>query len=58
MLFKGVTENDVSEWPNALARAAEDVGIWKRVVGVDVEKAIDDRLFRVLEWGGMEVVTS
>jgi hypothetical protein len=58
MLFKGVTEVDVSEWPNALARAAEDVGIWKRVVGADVEKAADGRLFRVLEWGGMEIVTS
>lgn len=25
------------------------------IVGVDAEKAMDRKLFRVLEWGGMEV---
>jgi hypothetical protein len=58
MLFRGVTESDFAAWPNALARATEDVETWERVIGVDVEKAVDERLFRVLEWGGMEVVAS
>ncbi|KAJ7121367.1 hypothetical protein C8R44DRAFT_919708, partial [Mycena epipterygia] len=29
---------------------------WRALVGVDVERALDPALFRVLEWGGMEVL--
>jgi hypothetical protein len=30
-------------------------GFWERVVVVDLARASDRGLFRVLEWGGMEV---
>jgi hypothetical protein len=57
MLFKGVTERSVeAEWPNAVACAVKDVALWRDVVGVNLELASNPRLFRVLEWGGMEVV--
>ena len=56
MLFRGVQEDKLGlEWPHAQARAEDDVAWWKGVVGVDLEKANDTNLFRVLEWGGMEV---
>jgi hypothetical protein len=29
---------------------------WKDVVGVDLDQALDVSLYRVLEWGGMEVL--
>ena len=34
----------------------EDVTFWRDVVGIDVKAAQDVSLFRVLEWGGMEVI--
>ena len=56
MLYKGVTEDCLhSQWPNAIARSTEDVSLWKDVVGVNTERALDPQLYRVLEWGGMEV---
>lgn len=56
MLFRGVREDKLSlDWPHAQARAEDDVAWWKGVVGVDLERASDPSLFRVLEWGGMEV---
>lgn len=56
MLFKGVSENYLdSDWSKAVARAGDDVGWWRDVVGVNIEQARDSQLFRVLEWGGMEV---
>ncbi|KAG2335785.1 hypothetical protein BDR05DRAFT_1001911 [Suillus weaverae] len=33
----------------------KDVAWWADVVGVDLARASDMALFRVLEWGGMEV---
>ncbi|KAJ7762938.1 hypothetical protein B0H16DRAFT_1368503 [Mycena metata] len=56
MLFKGIADDDaVGAW--AGARAADDDGErWRRVVGLDAERAADASLFRVLEWGGMEVL--
>ena len=54
MLFKGVVE--VAEWSNAAARASKDVSWWQTLVGVDLDRALDPRLYRVLEWGGMEVI--
>ena len=53
MLFRGIMEDDVGQWKDARARVA-DVN-WANVVGVR-EEARDTGLFRVLEWGGMEVL--
>lgn len=50
MLFKGVSET--AAWEGSKDRDVD----WAKVVGVDVERALDGRLFRVLEWGGMEVL--
>ena len=58
MLFRGVAPGDMGLWEHAAARAtAEDGGaaFWARIVGVNLARASDRRLFRVLEWGGMEV---
>jgi len=56
MLFQGVKVDDLASWSEAEARAAEDVSFWKGVVDIDVVKQNDAELFRVLEWGGMEVI--
>ncbi|BGP43999.1 hypothetical protein JCM10450v2_008215 [Rhodotorula kratochvilovae] len=51
LLFKGVDEGAASAgWRNA-----EEID-WMREVGIKEEKVRDEALFRVLEWGGMEVV--
>ena len=57
MLFRGVSQDDVTLWSPAAARAAAEDGatFWANVVGVDAGRASDRALFRVLEWGGMEV---
>ncbi|KAJ3494323.1 hypothetical protein NLJ89_g10833 [Agrocybe chaxingu] len=55
MLFKGVDNHALDHWSVAKAKAAEDVNWWRNVVGVDLDRAMDASLFRVLEWGGMEV---
>jgi hypothetical protein len=57
MLFRGVRSDDVVLWAAAAARAAAEDGttFWSNVVGVDAVRASDRSLFRVLEWGGMEV---
>ncbi|CAE6526558.1 unnamed protein product [Rhizoctonia solani] len=51
MLFMGVQEGDLGPWETARVPAEE----WSRVVGVDTAKAKNTSLFRVLEWGGMEI---
>jgi hypothetical protein len=59
MLFRGVAVGDLGLWEVASARAAgtgaDGPSLWRDVVGVDSARAADSRLFRVLEWGGMEV---
>src|SRR6266702_5444187 len=57
MLFRGVSVGDLGLWEAASARAAGADGarFWADVVGVDATRAADSGLFRVLEWGGMEV---
>ncbi len=56
MIFRGVSEAD-EKWSEARARASQNVQeVWKDIVGVDDERALNTSLFRVLEWGGMEVV--
>ncbi|VDB95548.1 unnamed protein product [Peniophora sp. CBMAI 1063] len=56
MVFRGVSEREMTEWEPAVERAGEDVAFWKDVVGIDASAAQDASLFRVLEWGGMEVL--
>ncbi|ESK94669.1 ubiquitin family protein [Moniliophthora roreri MCA 2997] len=56
MLFKGVSPQDAAcEWHEAVKRAEEDVKMWREIVGIDIDRALDKGLFRVLEWGGMDV---
>ncbi|KAF8594412.1 ubiquitin-domain-containing protein [Ceratobasidium sp. AG-I] len=55
MLFQGVDEDQLEHWSTARGRANESTNMWRSVVGVNVERALDAGLFRVLEWGGMEV---
>lgn len=53
MLFKGLSEDEVqAQWTPAVS-APKD---WRSVVGVDERSLADDSLFRVVEWGGMEVL--
>ena len=58
MLFRGIHLDDVGLWAPAAARASAEDGatFWTEIVGVDTARASDRALFRVLEWGGMEVV--
>ncbi|CAE6470268.1 unnamed protein product [Rhizoctonia solani] len=55
MLFQGVEESQVMLWNEAAEMASKDVRVWKDIVGVDIAQVQDKSLFRVLEWGGMEV---
>ena len=55
MLFKGVDKGLLSDWPQARDRAQSSADFWKDVVGINCERSMDESLFRVLEWGGMEV---
>lgn len=66
MLFKGVdlslnSDQDLpDDWVQAEERAKLDVNLWREVVGLKGERGVlmgDDSLFRVLEWGGMEVLS-
>lgn len=56
MLFHCVPAHDVDRWLPAAKAADEDKTNWTKVVGVDEAHASNPELFRVLEWGGMEVV--
>ncbi|KAG1812599.1 uncharacterized protein BJ212DRAFT_1276757 [Suillus subaureus] len=56
MLFRGISEEHLANWINAQMSAERDVAWWVDVVGVDLVRAGDMTLFRVLEWGGMEVL--
>ncbi|KAG2081102.1 hypothetical protein BD769DRAFT_1621490 [Suillus cothurnatus] len=56
MLFRGVRKEHLADWSNAQVQAEKDVAWWADVVGVDLARAGDVALFRVLEWGGMEVL--
>jgi hypothetical protein len=55
MIFKGIPEVELPDWSSAAARAREDVALWKQVIRVE-EKQMGKDLFRVLEWGGAEVL--
>lgn len=57
MLFQKVDESDLAQWAKASKRAKIRVSFWRTVVGVkDKEAQEDKKVFRVLEWGGMEIV--
>ncbi|EEB97535.1 hypothetical protein MPER_03123 [Moniliophthora perniciosa FA553] len=51
ILFKGVDASDIDTWS-----VSADVTFWCDVVDVDLEKALDARLFRISEWDGMEIL--
>lgn len=56
MLFKGISEDRLGEWSGAISRSQDNVEWWRDVAGhVSKERQNDEKLFRVLEWGGMEV---
>jgi hypothetical protein len=55
MVFKGIEESELESWPAAQRREKEDVSSWIDIVGVDVGRTVDKGLFRVIEWGGMEI---
>ena len=55
MLFRGVPVGDLRLWDEASARAAVADGAFWADVGINDVRAVDSRLFRVLEWGGMGV---
>lgn len=55
MLFQGVKATEVSRWQPAESRASESPELWRQVVGLE-DKEVDATAFRVVEWGGMEVL--
>lgn len=56
MVFRRVSSDEVDIWMSASARASEPVEMWREIVGVpDRNRQNDAGLFRVLEWGGMEI---
>ncbi|CAE7142230.1 unnamed protein product [Rhizoctonia solani] len=55
MLFRGVEESQIELWNDAVEMGRMDASVWKDTVGIDATKVHDTSLFRVLEWGGMEV---
>lgn len=54
VLFKGISSDDRGAWPQVTV----DHTIWSSVIGVDTRRTGNKLLYRVLEWGGMEVETS
>lgn len=58
MIYKGLQAVHVPAWSEAQARVAEDVERWRSIVGLPEDDLLQDKsLFRVLEWGGMEVLS-
>jgi len=51
MIFQGVPHQNLGKW--LVASLAHKN--WAELVGVELSRASDTNLFRVLEWGGMEV---
>ena len=57
MLFQKVDSSQLDLWADAVKRAGDDVEFWRDIVGVESsERQKDQTLFRVLEWGGMEII--
>ncbi|KAG9015630.1 hypothetical protein FRB90_004668 [Tulasnella sp. 427] len=55
MLFQGVNTSDTALWKEAESRASESPDLWREVVGIETKQS-EDGMFRVVEWGGMEVL--
>ncbi|KAG8981492.1 hypothetical protein FRB90_007214 [Tulasnella sp. 427] len=55
MVFHGITSDRLGNWKSARERSSEPAEIWKSIVGIDEARQQDLSLFRVLEWGGMEI---
>jgi hypothetical protein len=51
MVFQGVPNKDLKNWLVASSTSKD----WAELIGVDISRASNTNLFRVLEWGGMEV---
>ncbi len=57
MVFRKVAAEELDHWEGAQQRDHEDANFWRDVVGAETrERQEDPFLFRVLKWGGMEVV--
>jgi len=57
MLFQKVAVDQLDLWAEAAKRAEDDVEFWRAIVGVESkDRQEDQNLFRVLEWGGMEII--
>ncbi|QRV96151.1 polyubiquitin-C [Ceratobasidium sp. AG-Ba] len=55
MVFKGVEKSQLGAWSEAHTRASMNPSMWTDIVGIKLDMAKDEKLFRVLEWGGMEI---
>ncbi|KAG8936595.1 hypothetical protein FRC00_008317 [Tulasnella sp. 408] len=55
MVFEGILQDRLADWDEARERASADANMWKEIVGMEDARQNDRSLFRVLEWGGMEV---
>ncbi|KDQ56411.1 hypothetical protein JAAARDRAFT_179948 [Jaapia argillacea MUCL 33604] len=57
MLWKGISEEDRRQpsCDQAASRADRPVDWWKDIVGIEDDERIPGDLFRVIEWGGMQV---
>lgn len=51
----GSGQTQLNEWAHTRAKADVDVSWLREVVGVDIARTRDEGLYRVLDWGGMEV---
>ncbi|KAG8960039.1 hypothetical protein FRC00_000951 [Tulasnella sp. 408] len=64
MLFQGVPSSELEHWKGGMGQGKESkkasVGtMWRDAVGVEAEdRQKDEKLFRVVEWGGMEVLNA
>ncbi|KAG8924975.1 hypothetical protein FRC01_010840 [Tulasnella sp. 417] len=61
MLFQGVPGGELDHWKDAMGQLKKGSGgsftMWRDIVGVETEdRQKDEKLFRVVEWGGMEVL--
>jgi hypothetical protein len=57
MLFQKVDVDQLDNWAGGNLKATGEVGFWRDVVGVESKERQEDKnLFRVLEWGGMEII--
>jgi hypothetical protein len=58
MLYKNIYEDRLKDWPNANARRDLGEEHWRNSVGIGqdtAERLQDEALFRVFEWGTVEV---